>query len=117
MKNRGFTLTEAIIAIAIIAIIFSLIFSALINNRAATERRATDLAGNFIAENDLSTQRVTCAGDSDGDGYGTCVVVTVSGEKIKLLCPTNWVDVTIWGVDQCKEDIVVFEGFGRQPPG
>lgn len=104
MKNRnGFTLVEVMIVIAILSILATVVFDAILNNRGATERRAFESANIFLAENNITTERMTCAGDSDNDGYGTCNIVTDSGEKILLNCPTNYFDINWWGANNCKE--------------
>jgi len=101
--KRGYTLIELLIATAIIAVIASIIATVFIDNRGATESRALENAQKFIADNNIEAKRLTCAGDSDGDGYGTCNLVTASGEKVILNCPTNWGDVNLFGATGCKE--------------
>jgi len=108
--TRGATITEVMVTLAIILTAITVIASLFINNRKFTEARAVDNANLFIEEHSITVDRMTCAGDSDGDGYGTCVIKTGDGEKIKLLCPVTWVDVNLWGVVACKEDITVVEG-------
>tara|TARA_R110000851_G_scaffold102450_2_gene219014 strand:- start:20 stop:346 length:327 start_codon:yes stop_codon:yes gene_type:complete len=74
-----------------------------VNNMAFTETRAQENVSKFIIENSLEVTRKTCAGDSDGDGYGTCVVALEGGERIKLNCPVDWFTVSVLGADGCKE--------------
>ena len=102
-KESGFTFVAVMSGIAIIGIVMIAVFADLLNNRGATERRALDGANKFLIENSIKAKRVTCAGDSDNDGYGTCNIVTESGEKIILSCPTNYVDVNWFGATGCKE--------------
>jgi flagellar basal body-associated protein FliL len=103
MKNKGMTLIEVLIMIVILMVITGALFWSCLNNRGATEARAKDGAKTFIAENGLYVERFSCAGDSDGDGYGTCNLALKSGEKVMLNCPTGFVDTKIWGATGCKE--------------
>jgi prepilin-type N-terminal cleavage/methylation domain-containing protein len=107
MKKRqnGFTLIELMIAVVVILMVGGAVFNSFANNRGATESRAKEGANMFIDENGLRefVSRMSCAGDSDGDGYGTCNLAMVSGEKIVLNCPTNYWDVNVWGAGGCKE--------------
>jgi hypothetical protein len=73
------------------------------NNKGATEKRALENAKKFAVENNLKIQRINCAGDSDGDGFGSCTIVTDKNEKIMLQCPSDWSDTKIWGATGCKE--------------
>lgn len=89
------------------------IYSLFWNNRGATETRATDNATAFIQKNNIQVKRMTCAGDSNGDGYGTCMVTATDSEQIQLECPTSWVDVNVWRATSCKEvPILRVQGFG-----
>jgi hypothetical protein len=56
----------------------------------------------FISNNHLQVKRKSCAGDSDGDGYGSCTVVTTEGEKIFLQCPSDFLG-NLSGGTGCKE--------------
>jgi hypothetical protein len=111
MKN-GTTLVEFMIIIAVVGIIAILtggeIVNKWVNNRSATEVRAAEGAGKYISKNGLQVQRFSCAGDSNGDGYGTCNLVLKDGEKIIINCPTDYLDVELWGAEGCKE---VFQNF------
>jgi len=103
VKQKGFTLFELLIVVVIISIIASVTLGIFVNNRGATEKRAKELAINFLQENEIAYKRVSCAGDSDDDGYGSCTVVTEEGEKIYLQCPCDFVSVNFWGAKSCKE--------------
>lgn len=92
------------IFVAIIGIVVVTISSIFVNNRGATEHRAYDGMKLFIARNNIADiKRNTCAGDSDGDGYGTCTIVTSQSETITIQCPTDWMDLHVFGVSSCKE--------------
>jgi hypothetical protein len=67
------------------------------------------MAQNFIEMNDLEVKRLTCAGDSDRDGYGSCVIRTIDGEMISLKCPTDFFAVNMFGATSCKEDVRVYQ--------
>lgn len=119
MKQKGFTLIELLTTIFIVAVvglvITGLISSTFLNNRGWTEERAYKGADTFIRNNALSVQRKTCAGDSDGDGYGTCALVLSDGKRVRLECPTDFWDTKIWGATSCKEkfnDIQFLTGEG-----
>lgn len=101
--SKGFTLVELIICIAIVSILATAALGPGCNNRKATEDRAYVAAEKFVAKNKMSVKRLTCAGDSDNDGYGSCTMVTSEGEKIMLKCPTDYFDVNLWGAEDCKE--------------
>ena len=103
MKEKGFTLIELLIVMIIVGILLAIPTKILLNNRGATERRALKACSAYLADNNIKTKRFTCAGDSDGDGYGTCNVVTTEGEKIILQCPTDYFAVNWFGARQCKE--------------
>ena len=121
MKRNGFTVVELMIVVAIVGIIASVVSSGLLNTRGATEDRAYQGATKFIDDNNIAVLRKTCAGDSDGDGYGTCTIVqavrqadgsVAEGSKIRLECPTNWFD-RLTGAVSCKEiDLIVRGGSG-----
>ncbi len=103
MKEKGFTLIELLIVIAIVGIFLAISANLVLNNRGATEKRALELCNKYLKNNNMQAKRLTCAGDSDGDGYGTCNVVTAGDEKILLQCPTDYFDVNWFGASQCKE--------------
>jgi len=87
----------------------------------ATENRAYEAGELFISKNQIvmtdgtERGRMTCAGDSDGDGYGSCTIVTLAGEKIYLQCPTDWIAVNFWNAASCKEieAALYMRGLGR----
>lgn len=104
-KEKGFfTLIEILVIVFIALIAIGGISSAFINNRGATEARAYAALDNFVAMNNITVKRKTCAGDSDGDGYGSCAIVTSDGERMRISCPTNWSDINLWGATSCKEE-------------
>lgn len=102
-KEQGFTLVELLIVMAIIGIISAIAAGTVVNNRGATEKRALSGAQKFLDQNNIMPKRLTCAGDSDHDGYGTCNVLTDTGEKVVLNCPTDYLDVNLFGASSCKE--------------
>jgi len=108
MNEKGFTIVEVLLVAAVVGIFASLIGGVGLNNRGATERRAMVAAKMFISQNGMKVKRITCAGDSGGDGYGTCSVLTSEGEKIFLQCPTGFFDTKLFGATQCKE---VYQNF------
>jgi len=104
MKNeKGFTLGDVMIIAAIIGIVVSIAAESFVNNRGVTEKRAFARAKKFLNRNNIEAKRLTCAGDSDNDGYGTCNIVTKDGEKIILNCPTDFLDTKLFGASECKE--------------
>ena len=94
---------EIFVIIAIIGIFSAIVTNAFLNNRGATERRAYRGAKNFISMNNIKPKRLSCAGDSDNDGYGTCTVMTDDNQRIMLRCPTGYFDVNFFGASSCKE--------------
>lgn len=115
LKNqKGLALVEVLILCAIALLVGLIIAGSIVNNRGATEKRGLANAQIFIGANDIKVKRITCAGDGDNDGYGTCNLVTMEGEKIMLNCPTNYVDVVWYGATSCKE-VVKNMNFAVQP--
>ena len=109
MKQKGYTLIELVTTIIIIIVIALSLFSLVLNNRGVTEQRAYSGAKQFINNNSIAAKRLTCAGDSDGDGYGTCVIVTTDNERIRLSCPTGWLSTKVFGASSCKEEIQILD--------
>ena len=117
MRNRGFytgsrrgnsnTLIEflikAIFAVVLLVIIVGSIIGTFMNNMSATEARAEKNAMIFVEKNQINVKRMTCAGDSDNDGYGSCAITTAENERINLRCPSDFVSVAIFGAKGCKE--------------
>lgn len=108
-KQSGFTLIELIIFVVMVVFIGGgVIYNMIANNRGATEKRATELMENYIETHQISNvTRKSCAGDSSaakkgGDGYASCIIVTAD-EKIALKCPSNFMDVNLFGATTCKE--------------
>lgn len=98
--------TVIVISVAILSTVLVLtlgIVNAVVNNAAQTEKRAYENAKTFISTNEIEMKRMTCARDSDGDGYGACAITTTSTEKIYLECPTDWFTVSVLGATSCKE--------------
>lgn len=111
--KKGFTVIELLIVIAIIGILAAVVSGAILDNRGATEKRAKQAAVKFLEENGISYQRMSCAGDSDHDGYGTCNIMTDKGEKIMLNCQTGFFDTKVFGASECKE-VYANINFGMQ---
>lgn len=113
-KEKGFTMIELLITLVIGTIIMlpisGLVVDFFLNNRGATEERAYEGMNAFIMDNDLQVSRSSCAGDSDGDGYGSCTIVLESGERIYLDCPSSWGSVNLFGASGCKEIEARFKG-------
>lgn len=103
MKKNGFGLIENLGLIAVLAgaaFILALVF---LNNRGYTEERAYQFAKSFVEQNQLDVARMTCAGDSNNDGYGSCAVTLKNDERIMLQCPTDFFAVRVFGASSCKE--------------
>lgn len=96
-------MTKAMIGLIGCGILVSALLAGCMNNKGATEKRALENAKKFASENNLKIQRINCAGDSDGDGFGSCTIVTDKNEKIMLNCPSDWFDTKVWGATGCKE--------------
>ena len=103
-KQTGFTLIELTIVIAILGVIGSIVYASFSDTRGATQSRAEDNMNLFISNNHLQVKRKSCAGDSDGDGYGSCTIVTTEGEKIFLQCPSDYLG-NLGGGTGCKETL------------
>ncbi|NOZ67981.1 MAG: type II secretion system protein [Deferribacteres bacterium] len=108
MKNKGFTFIELLIILAMAGIVATMFFGLVVNNRGATERRAFAGAVKFATGNNITVKRISCAGDSNRDGYGTCAISTEDNQRIMLQCPTDYFDVEWFGASGCKE---VFQDF------
>ena len=102
-SNKGYTLVELLIVVLTVGTIAAVIFGAIANNRGWTEDRAKENAVLFINDNHIAPSRLSCAGDSDQDGYGSCSIVTLAGENIQVQCPTDFISVRIFGATGCKE--------------
>lgn len=102
----GFTLFEFMVVLAIVGIVCMLAIAPFFNNRGATQERAKENARMFLKDNNIEVKRLSCAGDSDSDGYGTCTVTTAAGERIMLKCPCGFIDVEFFGATGCKEEFV-----------
>ena len=104
--SRGASLIEGLIALAIVALFLfftaSAIISTILNSAGSTERRAFEAARHWMAQNNITATRMSCAHDSDGDGYGSCTVVPPGGEKIYLQCVAGFWQ-GFWGARGCKE--------------
>ena len=102
-SQKGYTLVELMVVLAFIFLGASNITTFFINNMGWTEDRAKENAKLFIAENNLQVSRMSCAGDSDHDGYGSCSVILTNGEGIGLQCPTDFLQTKVFRARGCKE--------------
>lgn len=104
-NDRGrITLVEVMIVLAIILIISMSVMNIFLNNMTITQKRAEKNLSLYIKKNNIKYTRAGCSGDSDGDGYATCVVKTTKGEKILLKCVGDFMNVDIFGSTACKEE-------------
>jgi hypothetical protein len=110
-KNRVFKIVKKItLALVSAVVIFLIIFTVnkVLNTRTFSEKRAHKNAVLFVNNNHIDVKRLTCAGDTVDpkykvrDGYGSCSLVTVTGEKIMLQCPTDFLENLV-GARGCKE--------------
>lgn len=103
--HRGFTLIELVVFIFIVGTVLALLAGGLIVDRPSqTQARANDNLKIWLNENSISnTKRASCAHDSDGDGWASCLVVVDDGEeRIPLQCIGGfWQGVL--GASGCKE--------------
>ena len=104
--QKGFAAVEAIIAgivcLVIVGVILAFFGNWIVNRPGQTEARAQTAAQRFVVANKIEVERLTCAYDNDGDGYGSCTLVSKAGEKIFLQCPARFLN-TMMGADSCKE--------------
>jgi type II secretory pathway pseudopilin PulG len=109
--QQGFTLIELLtvgfFVLVIVAMLFAFFGNWIVNRPGQTEARAYQAAQRFVATNKIEASRLTCAYDNDGDGYGSCTLVTTDApgkpsEKIFLQCPARFLN-TLMGADNCKE--------------
>jgi prepilin-type N-terminal cleavage/methylation domain-containing protein len=101
-KQNGFTLIEAFIVVAIVGILAAIVGGAVLNNPGETESRATENAKRWASNQGVQTRRLSCAHDSDMDGYGSCTIVTNDGERINLQCASGFYQQAT-GSSGCKE--------------
>ena len=101
INHRG-AATEITIGLIFLSVLALLILNLFVNNAGATERRASESAAGWVSKNNVETQRLSCAHDSDGDGYGSCTAVTKTGDKIYLQCVAGFWQ-GFWGASGCKE--------------
>ena len=102
MKAKGLTAIEFMIFLAFAGIVASLGMNMFANNPGQTEARSVIAAENWAKKSGVTPQRSNCAPDADGDGYGSCTVVTQSGEKVYLQCAASWWN-HFTGSKGCKE--------------
>ena len=102
-KSHGFTLVEVLVVAIFSIIVFGAVVGLFLDNMAHTEKRAEENAKIFVTKNNIHVKRMTCAGDSDNDGYGSCAITTTDGERINLRCPASFFQVGVFGATGCKE--------------
>jgi type II secretory pathway pseudopilin PulG len=100
--QTGYALIEVFVAVVFVGIVGSLIFVRFLNTPGQTEERATEHAQAWVKSQHITPKRMSCAHDSDGDGYGSCTVVTDTDEKNYLQCPAGYGN-TLMGATSCKE--------------
>lgn len=103
MNKSGFTFIEIVVVLLMFFMISGTFLVVTLNNMGATEQRARKNASLWVAENNISIERFSCAGDSDQDGYGSCSIKTKTGEMVYLSCPASFGSVNIFGAKGCKE--------------
>jgi hypothetical protein len=110
LRANSSVLTSFGFVVVFIISVTTFFSNAILNNMGLTENRAYAGANKFIEDNKLvlndgtTRGRLTCAGDSDPrDGYGSCTIVDSQGNKIYLMCPTDFIDVYLWRASSCKE--------------
>lgn len=101
--KRGFTLLEVLVVLSVVCIVVVCTANLFLNNMRVTELRADEIAREYVERNGMSVKRLSCAGDSDNDGYSTCNIVLEDGEKIILKCPCDFMNVNMFGARGCKE--------------
>lgn len=69
--NKGSHLVSLLVLVTFVSLGVG-VFSTFVNNRGFTEDRALEAASVFMHANRIIPKRATCAGDSDGAGYGKC---------------------------------------------
>lgn len=105
--QKGVISFQIVVCLAIVAILAVIIGEATLDNMSHTKQRAEANAKLFLAQNKLETKIFTCAGDSDGDGYGTCSMTLQDGSKLQLECSSRFMNVTVWGDTSCKEKSLI----------
>lgn len=93
---------EALIVLAIVLILSMVVGGAFLNTPGQTEERSLENAKAWVQSQNLTAKRLSCAHDSDGDGYASCTLVTQEDEKIYLQCPAGFMQ-EVMGAKSCKE--------------
>lgn len=104
ISNKTIAVIIMILALGLAGFVALLITTPniIFNRPGQTQARAEENAQLFIKKASLNVKRYSCAPDMDGDGYGSCTIVTVEGENIQLQCPGRfWTNFT--GGAGCKE--------------
>lgn len=102
LKCNGYTMTELTVMLSAVSLLGFMATSLVLDNPGATEKRAAESARLWLTEQRVDLKRLSCAYDSDGDGYGSCTVVTQNDERIFLQCPASWFNNAM-GAHTCKE--------------
>ena len=113
MNNKGITLVEVMVLFVTLIVLAAFSVGIFVNNRGATERRAINSAIAWAGRNNIKVKRMSCAGDSDRDGYGTCVITTDKDERINLRCVCDYFSTSWFGASGCKEVFSDFQVSGR----
>jgi len=95
-----------VLFVAILVLIIN-VFLIFVNNKSATANRAYDNAELFAIENNISVGRLNCTGDGNGNGYGTCTIVSSTNDKTHLECTSGFIDVKLWKATGCKEKSLI----------
>jgi hypothetical protein len=97
-----FGIAEILVTLFLAAFFVLMAASWVLNLPGFTEARAKETAAAWVQTNSIQPKRTSCAHDSDGDGYGSCTVVTQTDEKVYLQCVAGFWQ-GLFGASGCKE--------------